>query len=394
MKNCRNVFAVLCVFCLVCVLQLVSVVSADSLDGWVKTYGGIDRYTSSESIIQTSDGGYAIAGMDEGFGALLLKTDSYGNMEWNQTYAGDGALSLIETPDTGYALTVGTRLIKTNQYGLVEWNRTLLGGTEAHSLIQTNDNEYVVAGYSGDYFWLSKTDEQGYNSWSKTFETVTAGRANSVIQTSDGGYALLGHSNFNPDFLLVKTDSLGELQWNKKYEKPDIDLGWSIVQEGDGGYMLAGMLWNRNETDNNAGLIKTDSNGNMLWMKNYHGGTPLSMIRTSDGGYILCSGATLVKTDSEGNMLWTKGLDLPNDVSVAQTHSVIQASDNGYAITGTGSPQSSDGQPTGISYAWIVKTDPEGIIPEFSSWTILPLVLVLGLAAFIIRNKISKNEVK
>jgi hypothetical protein len=318
-------------------------------------------------------------------------------MEWNQTYAGDGALSLIETSDTGYTLIVGTRLIKTNQYGLVEWNRTLLGGTEAHSLIQTNDNGYVVAGYSGDYFWLSKTDEQGYNSWSKTFETVTAGRANSVIQTSDGGYALLGHSNFNPDFLLVKTDSLGELQWSKKYEKPDIDIGWSIVQEDDGGYVLAGMLWNRNETDNNAGLIKTDSNGNMLWMKNYHGGTPLSMIRTSDGDYILCSGVTLVKTDYEGNMFWTEGLDLPNDVSVAQAHSVIQANDNGYAITGTGSPQSSDGQPTGISYAWIAKTDPEGIIPEFPSWT--PLIISGLLATFMVSivyrlkiNKDRKNE--
>jgi hypothetical protein len=198
----------------------------------------------------------------------------------------------------------------------------------------------------------------------------------------------LGSNSFNPDFLLVKTDSSGELEWSKKYEKPDWDTGRCMVQNSDGGYTLAGTLWNRSGTGH-GGLIKTDSNGNMLWMKNYPGGFQLLMAATSDGGYILCSNLTLIKTDSEGNMLWTKGLDLPTDISFAWEFSVIQTHDGGYAILGAASSPSADGQDW-ISYAWIVKTDPEGNIPEFPSWTIFPLLIISTLVAIIVRNKLSR----
>jgi len=285
------------------------------------------------------------------------------------------------------------------------WSQTY-GGTNlesAESIIQTSDGGYAIAGNTGDarygeeeYFWLVKTDELGYNKWSKTYETVMPGGAHSVIQTSDGGYAMLGSNSYNPDFLLVKTDSSGELEWSKTYGSEDYDIGWSIVQTSDGGYALAGMLWNRSGfgTGNHAGLIKTDSEGNMLWMRNYHGGTPLSMVGTSNGGYVLCSGLTLVKTDSEGQMLWTKGLNFDNDTAIAQAHSVIQTRDGGYAVTGAGSPLDSEGQPIGdgqVSYAWIVKTDPEGIIPEFPSCIILPLLITATLVIIICKLRLTKN---
>jgi hypothetical protein len=276
-------------------------------------------------------------------------------------------------------------------------NRTLLGGNAAYSLIQTSDGGYVVAGVSGDvphgeesYFWLVKTDEMGYTKWSKTYETVIAGGAQSVIQTLDGGFAMLGSNNFNPDFLLVKTDSSGELEWSKKYEKPDWDTGGCVVQNSDGGYMLAGTLWNRSGTGD-AGLIKTDSNGNMLWMKNYPNGYKLLMAATSDGGYVLCSNLTLYKTDSKGNTLWTKDVGLPPDFSYPWAFSVIQTLDGGYAILGAAYSPSADGQ-DGVSYAWIVKTDPDGNIPEFPSWTILPLLLVITLAFIIYRKKLYRAQ--
>jgi len=377
------------------ILHPVNFVFASSAEGWIQTYGGKGHFYA-ESFVQASDGGFVIAGLTES-GALLLKTDFYGNMEWNRTYGGagsDAAKSLIETSDGGYALVSGTWLVKTDAYGNMEWNRTLLGGNAAYSLIQTSDGGYAIAGSSGDvahgeepYFWLVKTNELGYNRWSKTYETVMTGGAASVIQTLDGGFAMLGSNSFNPDFLLVKTDSSGELEWSKKYEKPDWDTGRCIVQNSDGGYMLAGTLWNRSGTGH-GGLIKTDSNGNMLWMKNYPGGFQLLMAATSDGGYVLCSNLTLFKTDSEGNTLWTKGLDLPTDFSDAWEFSVIQTHDGGYAIIGAGS--SSDDPSTGITYAWIVKTDPEGNIPEFPSWTIFPLLIISTLVAIIVRNKLSR----
>jgi len=272
----------------------------------------------------------------------------------------------------------------------------------AYSLIQTSDGGYAIGGNTGDarfgeeeYFWLVKTDELGYTKWSKTYETLIAGEAHSVIQTSDGGYAMLGSNSYNPDFLLVKTNSSGELEWSKTYGSEDKDFEWSIVQTSDSGYVLAGMLWNRSDPGHHAGLIKTDSEGNIVWMRNYAGGTPVSMVGTSDGGYVLCSGLTLVKTDSEGQMLWTRGLNFDKDPAIAQAHSVIQTLDGGYAIAGAGSPLDSEGQPIGdgqVSYAWIIKTDPEGIIPEFPSWVILPLLIAATLVITLVKKKFLKKN--
>ncbi len=73
---------------------------------WSQTYGGADDEIAY-SLIETSDGGYAIAGFTGAITAgpryfWLVKTDSDGNMQWNQTYKNtwlDTAFSLVETSD-------------------------------------------------------------------------------------------------------------------------------------------------------------------------------------------------------------------------------------------------------------------------------------------------------
>ena len=321
--------------------------SASSSTAWVQIYEG----TNTEAIIQTSDGGYAL------IGNFLLKTDSYGNIESrNQTLSG---VSLIQTSDGGYALINGKQLVKTDSQGNMEWNRTLWDGNYAFSVIQTSDGGFAVAGAIGDYrygeeyFWLTKTDESGITAWSKTIKTVMPGAALSVIQTQDGGYAMLG-SNSNTDFLLIKTNSTGNLEWSKTYGSQDMDSGHSIIQTEDEGYVLGGTLWNRSDSGYMACLIKIDPNGSVLWINNYPGGFRVSMIGTVDGGYVLCSDLTLVKIDSEGGMLWTKDLALALDASSGQAHSVIQTRDDGYAVTGSATSHSSNDQ-DGTSYAWIIK---------------------------------------
>ncbi len=105
---------------------------------WSKTFGGTD-YDQAYSLVKTSDGGYALAGNTYSFGAgdsdfWLIKTDGSGNMEWNRTYGGevnDGANSLVETSDGGFALAGGTEsfgaggydvwFIRTNEQGIPEF---------------------------------------------------------------------------------------------------------------------------------------------------------------------------------------------------------------------------------------------------------------------------------
>jgi hypothetical protein len=209
--------------------------------------------------VQTTDGGYALAGFTSSFGAdnsdfWLVKTDANGNMEWNQSYGGtndDWAYALVQTTDGGYALAGWTYsdmtdfwLVKTDSAGNMQWNRIYGGGNgeEAYALVQTAEGGYALAGetYSTDSgepdFWLVKTDAWGNAQWNKTYGGTGAEEARALVQTTDGGYALTGYSNSftgNNDFYLVKTDVNGNVEWSKTNGLGD---AYALVQTSDGGY--------------------------------------------------------------------------------------------------------------------------------------------------------------
>ena len=392
------------------------VVSVDAASMWSQTYGGADTAEAAYSLIATSDGGYALAGSIAPSGTLnedfwLVKTDALGNMEWNRTYGGWGseiANSLVATSDGGYALAgraipFGAGyppyynytfcLVKTDAVGNMQWNQTYGKGTtsSATSLIATADGGYAMAGYP----FLFKTDALGNVEWNQTYP-ATAGWFPgewSVVAASDGGYAIAGNSM--SDFLLIKTDSLGNMQWNRTYGGPDTaDVAYSLIVTSDGGYAIAG-IFNTTDYTREGGtetdfyLVKTDASGNMQWNKTYERARndhAWSLVATSDGGYALAGNAYaspywnstdfwLVKTDSFGNELWNRTYGgTGSDIAF----SLVATSDGGYAIAGgTGS--------FGAGNVWLVKTDEFGVVPEYSSWLIPALVLTA--TAFIIINK-------
>jgi len=205
---------------------------------WSQTYGGAER-EQALSVQQTSDGGYIFAGWTgpTGVGSRhfwLVKTDSSGNMNWSQTYGGtcdtcDGvAKSVQQTQDGGYivagwySFSVGMDwdfwLVKTDSSGNMNWSQTY-GGSEldlAYSVQQTSDGGYIVAGYTNSYgagqadAWLVKADASGNMMWSRTIGGSGGDMANSVQQTSDGGYIFAGstysYGAGNYDFFLVKLE--------------------------------------------------------------------------------------------------------------------------------------------------------------------------------------------
>ncbi len=380
-------------------LSLATTVGAASTM-WSQTYGGAD-YESAESVTQTSDGGYAIAGSTNSFGAgqsdfWLVKVDSVGKMEWNRTYGGAGmdvAESVIQTIDGGYALAGRTAtnawFVKTDSGGNMLWNHTYKGTETSHaeSVVQTSDGGYALAGDTNftpggasSHVWLIKTDSAGNIQWNKT---LGGGQANSLVQTSDGGYALGGYVGSNlPNFLLVKTDSAGDIQWSKNIGGEGKDIAFSVVQASDGGYALAGWTYSFGGSGSNIWLVKTDVLGNVEWNKTYGVGSAWSMVRTSDGGYAL-AGTKLVKTDSAGNMEWDQTIGGTQD----QAYSLIQSSDGGYVLAGVTSIDA------GYSDLWLVKRDEYGVVPEFHSWTPLLIMLVAVLAvAVIYRRSLHKQN--
>jgi len=360
-----------------------------------RTYGGTNTDVAN-SVVQTSDGGYALAGYTSSYGAggqdmWLVKTDSAGNHLWNKTYGGteyDGAYSLVQTSDGGYALGgytgsfgAGYRdmwLVKTDGGGNMLWNKTY-GGTdydEAYSLAQTSDGGYALAGYtyfsSGDTdFYLTKTDGAGNLLWNKTYGGTLDDVAWSMVQASDGGYALAGWTHsFGAgyyDMWLVKTDGAGNKQWNRTYGGTNNDGAWSVVQTDDGGYALAGFTDSLGAGLSDMWLVKTDGTGNMQWGRTY-GGTGYeearSVVKTIDGGYAL-GGFTgsfgvgdydmwLVRTDGFGNMFWSRAFGGTGSDGI---RSVVQTSNGGYALAGY---TYSFG--VGDSDMWLIKTDQRGDI--------------------------------
>lgn len=133
--------------------------------------------------------------------------------------------------------------------------------------------------------------------WSETYGGAGYDFAVSVIQTSDGGYAMTGETNSfgagGRDFWLVKTDSAGNIEWNKTYGGAGSDYGRSVVQTVDGGYAITGWTYSFGAGSADFWLVKVDSSGNMQWSKTYGGPNPdygRCVVQTADGGYAITGG--------------------------------------------------------------------------------------------------------
>src|SRR5271157_5658017 len=295
---------------------------------WSQTYGGSsDEY--AYSIVQTSDGGFALAGFTDssgagGFDFYLVKTDSAGNLNWSQTYGGSGddfAYSVVQTSDGGYALAGYTNsfgagyndfyLVKTDSTGKMQWSKTYggAGDDEAHSLIKTSDGGYALAGSTdssgagGNDAYLVKTDAAGNMQWNMTYGGIGDDEAYSIVQTSDGGYALAGYTTSSSvgtyNFWLVKTNSTGAMQWSQTYgPSPGDSEAYALAQTTDGGYAFGGFTDAAGAGGYDVWLVKTDSGGGVQWSQTYGGSSDdfaYSLVQTSDGGYALAG-----STDSSG----------------------------------------------------------------------------------------------
>ncbi len=169
-----------------------------------------------------------------------------------------------------------------------------LGDNQAYSVIQTSDGGYIIAGHASSYAgMLVKTDANGNELWSKIYGSGGS-VANSVIQTLDGGYIIAGNTwlygDGDSDFWVLKTDSKGNEQWHKTYGGSDSDEANSIIQTSDGGYIIAGYTSSYGAGDLDCWVVKIDSNGNMQWHNSF-GGTGYDMAysikETSDHGYVI-----------------------------------------------------------------------------------------------------------
>jgi len=360
---------------------------------WNRTIGEYINYASYEanSIQQTNDGGYIIAG--EKFSTSptsiwLIKVDDKGNRLWDKTFSGsfeaDG-FSTQQTTDGGYIIAgriynsqrwppieghADIWLVKTDADGNMLWNKTFNNSNHHWGgfVQQTTDGGYIITSgtdshHTGNFdVWLIKTDADGNMLWNKTFGGLDIDWGYSVRQTSEGGYIIAAdtcsYGAGNGDVWLIKTDANGNELWNKTFGSRGNDHAYSVLQTFEGGYIVAGLQGRKSGL---VWLIKTDINGNKLWDRTFggsneeKGNVAYSIQQTKDGGYVI-SGETdivgkddawLIKTDAVGNMLWDKTFG-GSDSEPDRAHSVLQTSDGGYVLAVSG------------KYVWLIKTDAKG----------------------------------
>lgn len=255
-------------------------------------------------------------------------------------------------------------------------NKTFGGPTHdyGNTVQPTSDGGYVIGGTTGSYgldladMWLIKTDSAGNEQWNRTYGATDGDYGMSVLQTSDGGYSVLGITSSygagDVDAWLVKTDSAGNEQWNRTFGGSGSDWGQAIQQTSDNGYIIAGIT--EPAVLGNLWLIKTDALGIELWNRTY-GGTGwdygFSVEQTSDGGYAAVGGTDsygagesdvwLIKTDALGVEQWNRTFGGPLwDCGF----SVEQTPDSGFIITGTTGDDASN-----KSDLWLIKTDSTGL---------------------------------
>jgi hypothetical protein len=381
---------------------------------FIRNYGGTGEQIAT-SVVQTKDGGYAIAGVadfntDSNGDFWLVKTDKWGNMQWNATYGGKGwdeAHSVVQTNDGGYAIAGHTYsfgagrydywLVKVDVNGKIQWNKTYgeASDDEANCVVQARDGGYALAGYSQSDrshkdSWLVKTDSNGNMQWNMTYGGANDDEARTVIQTSDAGYTLAGYTNSfgsaDSDYWLVKTDASGSIQWNRTYGIVSSDGAYSTIQTRDGGYALVGRIYSPENDTWSICLVKTDSTGNMQWNRTTRPtsiGAIYSMTQANDGGYALAgctdslggyyTGFLLVKTDANGDVQWYKTF---GGQHYHYASSIVRTSDGGYAIAGRCSAQ---------DQVWtydfgLVKTDATGESPNESSSPYITLLTLVFIA--------------
>ncbi|NNM22765.1 MAG: hypothetical protein HKO54_04355 [Flavobacteriaceae bacterium] len=330
---------------------------------WVRTFGG-SEIDQAVSVVRSNDNTYVVAGTTSSMDGDLvgrtgtdsdfwiLKISESGAILWNRTFGGsndDVANHISNTPDGGYIVAGYSRsndgdvtgnagfhdywILKLNANGDKQWNKTFgyLGSDQAFDVFPTKDGGYFVTGFFdvtasggagndgrsnngnrhgvGEY-WAMKLDANGDYIWRRYFGGSNNDRSYDAIETSDGGFLLLGSSESvdfditdsrgSYDYWVVKVSPTGVKQWAKSFGGSEIENGYAGTTASDGNYLFVGDSRSEDQDvtnpKGNADLwaVKFNASGNIIWNRSI-GGTQFDSARSvtllNDGNYLM-AGAT------------------------------------------------------------------------------------------------------
>ncbi len=295
----------------------------------------------------------------------------------------------------------------------LDWVKTFGGSNEDNilSVVEAEDGSYVLAGYTqstdGDItdktatdsdFWVLKLSKAGDIAWTKTYGGSEDDRAEKIIKTSDGGYAVVGYSRSVDedvtenaglqDYWIVKINASGDVQWQKSYGFEGIDRAFSVVQTKDGGYFLTGFLdvtASGGEGNDDKSIpakhgvgefwgIKLNASGEKEWRR-FFGGTnndrSYDTLQTEDGGFLMIGSSEsndfnvsgskgsydfwVVKVNSKGTLIWEKSFG-GTEIDVA--YAIATTGNGKYVIIGDSRSADADiNDAKGNADLWMIQID-------------------------------------
>jgi hypothetical protein len=313
-----------------------------------------------------------------------------------------------------FVLLLLTTLMASFLYSLslpgIEWSKCYGGkkGDKAYSIRQTNDDGYIIAGYSystdgdisnpkgGSDYWIVKLDSNGNIQWQKSYGGSKDDFASSIQLTNDGGYIVVGYSNSNDgdvsghhgsldscDYWILKLNSIGQIDWQRSLGGSSDDFASSVIQTLDDGYIIAGSSYsNDGDATGNHGssdfwIVKLNPKGEIDFQKSFGGNKEdeaYAIQQIEDRAYIIAGRTSsndgdvkrnhghfdswIIKIAENGDLIWEKSL---GGSSSDWINSIKQTNDRGYIFAGV--TWSNDGDVTGnhgYSDYWVVKLDSFG----------------------------------
>lgn len=227
---------------------------------------------------------------------------------------------------------------------------------QGKSIITTSDGGYILTGHfqseqnifqglkiGAEDIFILKLDQSKNVEWVKSFGGIHEDIAQSIIETKDGGFIIVGRTSSNDgdflnmyygnwDIFILKVDSNGNKDWVKTFGGTGYDEAFSVI-ENENNYIITGYSGSndgdfeeKSHNDWDIFVLNVDLNGNKNWLKIFGGfntdiGLDIDVVST--GGYIITgqtgsnngtflnlnSGeedAFLLKIDENGSLEWVK----------------------------------------------------------------------------------------
>lgn len=356
------------------------------------TIGGPGKEAQSpdpiNAIAQTTDGGWIVSSYTQSYGAggddmYIIKLNTGGNIDWKRTVGGAGSEyggAVVANSDGTY-LSAGEQtsytggaydlyMVKMDNAGSVLWTKSIGGGGRdwCYSMVASTDGGYVMAGYTasfgagGDDMYIVKTDASGSIVWTRTVGGAGTDWAQSITNTTDGGYAVAGWTTSygagGADEYVVKLDGAGVVQWATTVGYAAglgcKDRAYGVCNSGDGGFIVGGVTSGNLTAGNDILITKLNATGAWLWTRTINPGSGFSdwgysVAPASGGGFILAASSNsqgaggndgfLVKLDAAGVVLWSRSYGCA-DSEVPTC--VIQNNDGSIATAGFGGPSGNE----------------------------------------------------